>query len=214
MNFFDLKVKEFLDKIDSAAPTPGGGTVSAAAIAFGIGLLRMVAHITLLKKKFRELPEPAREDYLKRLARLEEIKNVAILLADRDSLAFEKIMSAFRLPKETDEEKARREEAITIATMEATEVPLKTARAGLSALETAMPMFFHATKSALSDFSVGTLLVAAGIEGAVMNVKTNLVSFPDQEFKEETLREAESILSRAREMAADVAGKLEHVFDK
>ena len=77
-----------------------------------------------------------------------------------------------------------------------------------------MPMFFHATKSALSDFGVGTLLVAAGIEGAVMNVKTNLVSFPDQEFKEETLREAESILSRAREMAADVAGKLEHVFDK
>jgi len=213
MSFFDLKMVEFLDKVDSAAPTPGGGTVSAAAIAFGIGLLRMVGNLNVSKKKFRELPDTVREDFQGRLGELASLKQEAIALADLDSAAFEKIMNAYRLGKETEAERRKREEAILLSTKEETEIPLATARLGLKALETALPMLSHAVKSAFSDFGVGTLLLAAGIKGAVLNVKTNLVGFSDAGFKEACLEECERIVVSAEKMTSEIQDLLNKAFN-
>jgi formiminotetrahydrofolate cyclodeaminase len=94
MNFFELKVNEFLDKVDSAAPTPGGGSVSAQTIAFGIGLIRMVAQITITKKKFQALPDDIKSDYTNRFLKLEGLKQEAITLVDLDSA------SLYRVSKE------------------------------------------------------------------------------------------------------------------
>lgn len=212
MNFFNLSVQEFLNKIDSPNPTPGGGSVSAAAIAYGIGLLRMVAHITMPKKKFQGLNESVKADYRVRLLKLEEYKKEAIALVDLDSAAFDKIMAAYRLDKNTEEEIARRNDAIKEATVAATEVPLRTARIGLSALETAFPMFSYASKSALSDFGVGVLLLEAGIKGAVMNVKTNLLDFSEQSFKETCHKECARILESSSKIVASVLTDLDKVF--
>ncbi|HHX80126.1 MAG TPA: cyclodeaminase/cyclohydrolase family protein [Acholeplasmataceae bacterium] len=198
MNFFELKVNEFLDKVDSAAPTPGGGSVSAQTIAFGIGLIRMVAQITITKKKFQALPDDIKSDYTNRFLKLEGLKQEAITLVDLDSAAFNKILNAYRMAKTTDEEIAKRKEKIRLATIEATNVPLKTAKLAYEALVVAEPMLEHATKTALSDFGVGTLLLIAGLEGAIMNVKTNLSGFADEEFKTACLKECSELLSNAK----------------
>jgi len=147
----------------------------------------MVAHLTIGKKKFKELPEDSKNEYLVSFEKLNREKNIAMELVDLDTEAFNRIMDCLQLPKNTSEEHLIREKQLNKATILATEVPHKVAELALEALKTAFPMLKYANKTAISDFGVGLLLIKAGFEGAVLNVKTNMKSFSDQTTKEEFL---------------------------
>lgn len=177
MRLVELSVEEFLNQVDGPTPTPGGGSVSALAISQGISLLRMVAHLTISKKKFQTVSEKIKLDYMSRMTALDELKKQANDLIERDTLAFNKIMDAYKIPKEDGE---KRKIAIEKATIEATEIPLSTARLAYKALDLAFPMFDLANKTATSDYGVGILLIDAGLKGAVLNVKTNMQGFENR----------------------------------
>ncbi|MDD4000454.1 MAG: cyclodeaminase/cyclohydrolase family protein [Bacilli bacterium] len=208
MSLTELSVKDFLRQVDSSNPTPGGGSVAAATIAYGIGLLRMVAHLSMNKKRFQNLTEEIKADYLQRFSKLEVLKEETLKLVDLDTLAFNKIMAAFRLPKDTDDEINLRKASIKEATITAIEVPLKTAKLALEAFNQAQTMFEYANKSATSDFGVGALLLDAGLEGALLNVKTNLVDFGDMQYKEACLQECSMILKEAKEIKDQILEKV------
>lgn len=184
MKLTDLKVTEFIGEVDSKAVTPGGGSVSALAGSLGVALVRMVGHVTVNKKKFRALDQNIQDRYNLVIKNLEGIKEELIDLVDKDTDAFNLIMAAFRLPKETSEEKALRKQAILDGTIEAIKVPYRVAEISLSALEDIEFILEHGNKNAVSDVGVGALMLCSGIEGSLLNVEINLPGLVDLEMIE------------------------------
>lgn len=200
MKLVDLTIKQFLNEVDAPTPTPGGGSVSALAIAQGISLIRMVAHLTISKKKFLALDEKTKLDYMSRMSSLDSMKIKVLELVDHDTLAFNKIMDALKLPKNTVEEEKVRNDALNEATVYATEVPFESTNLAYKALEIAYPMFKYANKSATSDFGVGVMMINAGLIGAILNVRTNMVGFSDHEVSERFLKAVDEIEMKAKEI--------------
>lgn len=214
MKLYDLSINEFLSRVDSATPTPGGGSVAALVISQGISLVRMVGHLTIGKKKFNELSEDIKLDYVSRISSLDEIKLEMIEIIERDTDSFNQIMEAYKLPKTTDEEKSYRLSMINKATIHATEVPLETARLALKSLELSEPTFTYANKTATSDFGVGINLIYAGLVGAVMNVKTNMNDFYDKELRAKYYKEVERIEASALKIVESLNGLINIEFSE
>lgn len=199
MNIADLKINDFIGKLESAAPTPGGGSVSALAIALGISLVQMVINISVSKKKFKALPENDQSEVFAAAEALAGFKEEALGLADRDAEAYTEVLSAFKLPQESETEKAARMQAILSATLKAADVPLKTADVGYTALFKTQVIYPYAHKNAISDLGVGVKLITAGIAGAAMNVRINMKDFPDASVEKEYLEKIETLEKTARQ---------------
>jgi len=212
MKLIEMTVNGFLNEVDSPSPAPGGGSVSALAVAEGISLIRMVAQLTIGKKKFQALDEKIKLDYLSRMKMLEELKLQATQLIDADTEAFNTIMKAYQCPKTCDLEMAVRSKAIEQATIKATQVPMDTASIALKAMELALPMFENANRSATSDFGVGIKMLEAGMIGAVLNVRTNMCGFTDSNLSKQYLSQAEAIEKKGIEMAAGALEKVNQVW--
>ena len=181
MKLINLSVIDFVNEVDSNSPAPGGGSVAALAGSLGSSLSRMVGHLTVGKKKFKALDEDTKEVFNNALLELETVKEELMLLIDKDTEAFNLIMSAFKLPKSNDEEKAIRKAAIEAATVIAIDVPLNVAvlcRKGMNLLETVKA---NGNKNCLSDLGVSMLLLHTGLIGAIMNVKINIPGLSNQE---------------------------------
>ena len=172
----NLTVNDFLKQLSSDAPAPGGGSASALAGALAAALVNMVANLTRGKEKFAEV-----EDEMVKLAQdAEDIRQQLMSLMEEDTKAFQQVMSAFRLPKETENEKKQRQDKIQEAMIYAAEVPLKTAQTALKVLELAQIAAEKGNPNAASDAGVATLLAWAAVEGAALNVKTNLGFIKDK----------------------------------
>lgn len=181
MSLVELKVTEFINKVDSNEPAPGGGSVSALCASLGASLTRMAGHLTVPKKAFKAFDEDIQKQVFESLEQLEIYKNELVQLIDKDTDAFNEIMKAFKLPKSTDEEKVVRRKAIQDATELAIEVPYQVAINGLKALEECDLFIKYGNQNCLSDVAVGALMLEAGIEGALLNVLINLGMFKDEE---------------------------------
>lgn len=212
MKLTNLKVEEFISEVDSKSVTPGGGSVSALAGSLGVALVRMVGHVSVNKKKFRALDQDIQDKYNLVIANLEGIKDELIELVDKDTDAFNLIMAAFRLPKETSEEKAVRKQAILDGTIEAIKVPYRVADISLSALKEIDLVLEYGNKNAVSDIGVGALMLAAGIEGSLLNVEINLPGLVDEEMINYYKTNAERILNESKlfkdKIINDVRNKL------
>ena len=173
----ELTIKEFIHKVISNDPVPGGGSVSAFNGALATSLAAMVANLTIGRKKYAEVNE-VMEDLS---ARFEELARQLIIDVDRDSDAYNRVFAAFKLPKETEEEKNIRSEAIQKETKYAAEVPMidVVARKGNS--------------NAVADACVAMMCARTAILGALLNVRINLTSIKDEKFVKEMTEEADMI---------------------
>ncbi|NBH60771.1 sugar ABC transporter substrate-binding protein [Anaerotruncus sp. 80] len=175
MKLIDMQVKEYLDVLKSDAPAPGGGSVSALAGAQGAALFMMVADLTIGKEKYADWQEVCKAAKEKGAALYEELTAAV----DKDTEAFNLVSAAFKMPKETDEEKAARKQAIADGTLVATEVPFRTMQLGYEGLMTARTMIGKSNPNAASDLGVAILNLTACIKGAWLNVKINLPGVKD-----------------------------------
>lgn len=169
-------LQNFIDEISSSSPTPGGGSVSAFCGVLGVSLGLMVCNLTIGKKKY----ESVQEEILEIKNQLENFKEKFVELYDRDSQAFDKVMEAFKLPKETNEEKSKRTEAIESATIEATEVPINVIKTSLDALNHLIKLSEIGNQNSLSDAGVAIQLMRSCAEGAMLNVLINTKSLNDR----------------------------------
>lgn len=199
MKLIDHTVREFITNLDSASPAPGGGSASAVSASMGIALSRMVGHLTIPKKKFQKLDESVQNEIIDVHDSLKETKRRTLELTDEDTVAFNGIMKALKMPKETEMEKAERKKALKKATVRATEVPLMIAREAESALEKVVVLARHGNVHAISDIGVGTLMLYAGLEGAILNIRINLDGLDDDNFKQSSASEADALLTSGRE---------------
>ena len=176
MGLSDQPLVDLLAAFRSSDPTPGGGSASALGGAIGASLLAMVAGLP--KPRIRT-PEEDQQLVAAR-TRCTTISDRLAALMDRDSAAYDGVVAAFRLPKNSEDEKAARSVRIQEALRAATEAPLEVMRACLEAIQLAETVAAFGNTNAASDVQVGLELLGAGLRGAGMNVAINLTSLKDQ----------------------------------
>ena len=169
-----MTIEEFQDALSSDNPTPGGGTASAIALGHAASLVAMVASLTIGNEKWSEGWGVSKSAII--LAN-SVIKDSA-KLATEDSDAFEEVMNSFKLPKNNDDEKNIRREAIRNSTLKAAQIPYRTALLAMDLLKVMVPLSRYGNQNAISDIGVAALLATAGCKGALFNVEINLNSLP------------------------------------
>lgn len=204
----DDSIRNYLDDISSSSPTPGGGNVSAFSGAVACGLGIMVCNLTIGKKKYAEVEEEMKDIKFELSVAKEEFLN----LAEKDNQAFEKVMQAFKLPKDTEEQKQTRNQVIEAATLEAAEAPAEV----LKYCSKIIPLFQTLTQkgnqNSLSDAGVAAALISTAAEGAFLNVLINCSSLSNQTVGQEIVKKNEIILGEVQKLknaiSTDIRKKL------
>jgi len=167
---------DFLDQLASATPAPGGGSAAAHTGAAGAALVAMVARLTIGKKKY----ESVKDQMWALIEQAETLRAELTAAVDEDAAAFEAVMAAFKLPKDTEEQQAARNAAVQQATFAAAQVPLTVARRAVQVMDLALQAAQLGNLNAISDAGSGVALGRAALTGAGMNVRINLLGLDDQ----------------------------------
>lgn len=210
MKLVDLEVTSFIEKVGSSSPAPGGGSVAALASSMGAALVEMVGKLSVNKKKFKALDEGIQHNFKLYMESINGLGKLMLNQVDEDTNAFNQIMAAFKLPKETVEEKADRKFAINEATVVATTVPLKGATLSIGALQTMGSILPYINKNTISDLGVAACMVQAGIEGMIMNVYINIPGL-DEATASLLKEQARIILELSKDLKDSI---LEEVYSK
>jgi len=173
-----MSVKGFLSELASSSPAPGGGSVAALAGSLGAALSSMVCNLTIGKEKYVSV-----EDEIKDVLRgSEKLRFKLIKLIDKDTEAFNDVIKAFKMPKETEGQKEERKKAIQNGYKKAAMVPFETAKLCEEILDLAKTVAEKGNQSSITDAAVSALMSQAGVESAILNVKINLGSIKDEDF--------------------------------
>jgi formiminotetrahydrofolate cyclodeaminase len=169
-------IDRFLATLASDSPTPGGGAVAALAGAAGAALVEMVCNITIDKKNYEDAWDRMRE----LRGQAERARSELMALADRDATAFDGVMEAFKMPKDTDGQRAVRAAAIQRGYLAAAKVPLEIARASASLMPLALETVERGNVNAASDGVSAAQMLFAGTECAIYNVQINAAALKDE----------------------------------
>lgn len=198
----NMSLVDFADETASESPAPGGGSISAYMGALGAALATMVANLSSHKKgwddRWKEFSDWAEKG--------QQYKDELIRLVDLDTVAFNKIMEAFNLPKSTDEEKAVRTQAIQDATKYAIEIPFKVMQAAFGSLTVIKAMIEIGNPNSITDAGVAALCARSAVIGAFMNVKINASGYKDKDFTNSVITEGNELERKAVELEKEIIG--------
>ncbi len=185
----DQNVKQFVETTASSEPVPGGGSIAALSGALGAALAGMVANLTVGKKKYVEV-EAEMKELSEEAAKLQE---KLIALIDKDAASFDDVMKAFKMPKETDEEKAARTAEIQKGMKYAASVPLETAKTAFEIMKLAEAAVVRGNSNAVTDGAIAAMMGRSAVLGAILNVRINLGSIKDEAFVAELAKKCEEL---------------------
>ena len=208
MKLEEMTVKDYIELLASDAPAPGGGSASALSRAQGAGLVTMAAGLTVGKKKYLDVSEKCSQLIKKSMPNVEALKNQI----DRDTEAFNIVSGAFKMPKETDEQKKARSAEIQRGTLISTQVPFETMQMGLKGLKDALELTEGFNVSAASDLGVASLQLLACVKGAWLNVLINIGSLKDKQAAERYRTEGLEIVSESEKLAAEIYDRIEKII--
>ena len=192
MKLVDLSITEFAKVLGSDAPAPGGGSAAALSAANGISLTKMVCELTIGKKKYAEF-----EDHIKGVhEKSAQLQDQLLEAIDKDTEAFNVVSAVFDLPKETEEEKAARREAMQKA--------FSMMELIVEALETTKEAVGKSNTNAASDLGVAALNLKAGLQGAWLNVLINISGIKDQDFVQEYHGKGLKLLQTGSDLADNI----------
>ena len=201
----DMTCTGFAEETASESPAPGGGSISAYMGALAAALGTMVANLSSHKAGWDD-----RWEYFSNWAdNGMAVMNELLYLVDEDTAAFNKIMDVFGMPKSTDEEKAARAEAMEVATIYATQVPLRTMKAAYKAFDVVRAMAEEGNPNSVSDAGVGALAARSAVMGACLNVKINAAGLKDRAVADALVKEAEEIQAAAQRAEAEILAVVE-----
>jgi len=188
-SLLNMNLRQFCNETLSDSPAPGGGSVAALMGALGVSLGGMVANLSAGKRGWDD-----KLDYFSDWAvKAQQLKDELLVLVDEDTAAFNKVMDAFALPKDSAEEKEARAAAIQLATKGAAEIPLKVMETASKSYQLLSEMAEKGSPASISDVGVGLLAVRACVEGAAMNVRINLGGLKNEKLKSALLEKLEKI---------------------
>jgi methenyltetrahydrofolate cyclohydrolase len=186
-------IDEFLDRLASSDPTPGGGSAAAVMGAAGAALVSMVCNVSIGKKGY----EAAEPELRAVLEQSEALRRRLQAMVEDDVAAFDGLMAAYKLPKATEHEKARRADAIQASLERATQVPLDCARACAEVIALSRRAGEHGYRHVISDAGVGVSAAHAALRSAALNVFINAPALKDRAFAARAVDEIESLLRRS-----------------
>jgi len=195
-----MTIDKFLSELASKSPAPGGGSVAALSGALGSALSSMVCNLTTGKEKYKD----SEEEIKKVLKQTEKIRKELTVLIDEDTNAFNDVIKAFKMPKETDEQKKKRTDAIQKGYKTAAEIPLKTAETCDKIFDLSYIVAEKGNKNSITDAAVSALMANSGVHGAVLNVKINLGSIKDEKYVEKTSKKLDKIIKDADKKTNDI----------
>ena len=195
-----MNLREFCNETLSDSPAPGGGSVAALMGALGVSLGGMVANLSAGKRGWDDKIEYFSDWAVK----AQQLKDELLALVDEDTAAFNKVMDAFGLPKESAEEKSARSVAVEQATKYAAEIPLKVMEMASRSYELLSEMAEKGNPASISDVGVGALATRACIGGAALNVRINLAGLKDEKFKS-------SLLKKIQQFSADSDARFKEI---
>jgi formiminotetrahydrofolate cyclodeaminase len=207
-DFGKLRVDELLSALSSQEPTPGGGTAAAVAGAMGAALVEMVAALTVSKEKFSEAHPVVRAISESATAARERLMK----LAQEDSAAYDAVVAARKLPKESEDEKAVRSLALDAANRLATEVPMRTASIAVRLLSDLPELVEKGNPNAASDAGTAALLLEAASVAALLNVMINLPGIKDPAFSAQMQRETAQWNEEGQRLRAKVLAAVRKKF--
>jgi glutamate formiminotransferase/formiminotetrahydrofolate cyclodeaminase len=190
----------FANETASESPAPGGGSISAYVGALGVSLATMVANLSSHKRGW----DDKWENFSIAAEKGQFLKDALIRLVDEDTNAFNAIMNAFGLPKNTPEEKAIRSEAIQTATKGAIEVPLKVMQLAFDSFDLIYQMVETGNPNSVTDAGVGALCARAAVNGAYLNVKINATGLQDKVYAQEVIEKAEKMTLASNQLEQEI----------
>ena len=185
----NMNLATFADETASESPAPGGGSISAYVGSLGVSLATMVANLSSHKKGW----DNRWQEFSIWAEKGQSLKDQLINLVDADTKAFNDIMSAFNLPKSTDEEKKKRTQCIQEATKFAIEVPFKVMQLSFESMDLIKTMAIEGNPNSVSDAGVGALCARSAVIGAFMNVRINASGLDDKKFVDEIISKGKLI---------------------
>ena len=197
-------IGSFAELVAAGTPAPGGGSVSAYCGMLAASLGQMVCNLTIGKQKYAAA-EPRLTEIRSEVERLGA--RLRELIAE-DAASFEAVLQAYRLQKDSDEQKAHRAAQIQIALQGAVDVPVETAQRGFDVLKLLRELADIGNSNALSDVAVGARLAQTAIRGASYNVGVNLDSIPDRDVADKTRERMKGMIEQSRTIADEVEAKL------
>lgn len=203
MLLVERTVNDFVAVVESDAPAPGGGSVAALASGLGAALTAMVGGLSVGKKKFEALEDSQKQEILDGTEKAKELRKRLMEIVDEDTNAFNDYMEALKLPKETEEDKTKRKQAMEDAMKGAVRVPLEGAQKSLEVVRLIGSFLKYGNQGAITDAGVASLLATAGVQGTAYNVLINLGSISDQEFNEDMRKQCDELVKEAKELRSE-----------
>jgi len=191
-------VREFINELGSNSPAPGGGSVAALGSSLATALSAMVFNLTVGKKVYNEYSDEEKMLIDNDLEQCLKHKDKFLELMNKDTEFFLILMSAFKLPKETNDDKKIRSAKIQEGYLKALEIPLSVAKESYKIYEYVKTAAKLGNKNAISDAGVSALMLQASIESAILNVKINLSSIKDETYKDEIKMQCNELVKQGR----------------
>ena len=200
-----LSLTDFANETSSESPAPGGGSISAYCGTLAASLTTMVANLSSHKRGWDDKWEFFSDWAKKGL----DVQNELIDLVDKDTDAFNQIIESIRLPKGTEEEIKKRNEAISKATKNAILVPLSIMEKAYDCMKITKEMALHGNPNSISDAGVASLCAIAAIKGGLLNVKINCKDFDDLKFIESINKKTDSIIKKSKKLEIEIMNIVE-----
>ncbi|GAB4260243.1 MAG: cyclodeaminase/cyclohydrolase family protein [Methylomicrobium sp.] len=196
----EQSIQAYLDELSSKAPTPGGGSAAALMGAQAAALLGMVCHLTIGKPKYYAVESEMRA----LLEQSEALRERLTGMVEADIDVFNRLMACYDMPKETEEQKSIRSDAIQAMLREATNVPLACAKACFEVIELSRIAAEKGNSSVVTDAGVAVMSAYAGLKSAALNVYINAESLKDKGFAEHKVQQLEQILNDSEQAVDDI----------
>lgn len=204
----DMDLTSFVHETASESPAPGGGSISAYMGSMGAALGTMVANLSSHKRGWDE----RWEEFSQWAEKGKYYHDRLLGMVDRDTEAFNKIMEAFKMPKNTEEDKKLRQQTIQAATKNAIEVPFEVMKLCYESMEVMKGMAETGNPNSVSDAGVGALAAVAGVRGAYLNVQINVDGLDDKSFVEKVLKEGKEIVDKSMALEKEILANVEEVI--
>lgn len=204
----EYKIVDFVDKLGSKEPTPGGGAAAGVAASLGVGAIVMAMEFSNTDK----LDQEAQDLLTKRINDLNEIKEDFKDIIDRDATDFEPLAQAYGMPKSTDEEKEARTEAIQSGLVTASQPPIDLLNGSTTVLDIAEEVIPHIKKGIISDVGVGVQLIRSAMLSSSLNIYINASSIKDLETAKQYKENTDSILDQYVAKSDDLFEKVKEVI--
>ena len=195
-----LKITKFLEKVAAGSAVPGGGSVAALNAALAASLTEMVANLTVGKKGY----EAAEKDMREIAVKASGLRKKLTKDIDNDAAAYNEVLKAFKMAKNSEKDKDRRTQAIQAGFKNAARVPLGVARDALNIMEMTSAVVRKGNKNAAIDGAVGALAARAAVRGALYNVKTNLNFIDDNKFVKEAAQQVRALERQAEKKEKEI----------